>query len=175
MPDRLDLTAVRRRGAGERPGVVLAVCHASGDVERRVAARRRAGRVRTALVSYASDPDRELADLSRAPGFSSHLRAPLSPSESKPPVTVTMCADPETRLRHLEGTLRSRFAGVESLLEFGDALRIQHRGARARELIVATLPDVAASAEGLIEAADKARYWVKVHGKDGLHVATEDD
>jgi GGDEF domain-containing protein len=36
---------------------------------------------------------------------------------------------------------------------------------------VATLPDVAASAEGLIEAADKAMYWVKDHGKNGLHVA----
>jgi diguanylate cyclase (GGDEF)-like protein len=36
---------------------------------------------------------------------------------------------------------------------------------------VATLPDVAASAEGLIGAADKAMYWVKDHGKNGIHVA----
>lgn len=36
---------------------------------------------------------------------------------------------------------------------------------------VATLPDVAASAEGLIQAADEAMYWVKDHGKNGLHVA----
>ena len=36
---------------------------------------------------------------------------------------------------------------------------------------VATLPDVAASAEGLIQAADKAMYWVKDHGKNGIYVA----
>jgi diguanylate cyclase (GGDEF)-like protein len=36
---------------------------------------------------------------------------------------------------------------------------------------VATLPDVAESAEQLIQAADKAMYWVKDHGKDGIHVA----
>jgi diguanylate cyclase (GGDEF)-like protein len=36
---------------------------------------------------------------------------------------------------------------------------------------VATLPDVAASAEQLIQAADQAMYWVKDHGKNGIYVA----
>jgi diguanylate cyclase (GGDEF)-like protein len=36
---------------------------------------------------------------------------------------------------------------------------------------VATLPDVAASAEQLIHAADEAMYWVKEHGKNGIFVA----
>jgi diguanylate cyclase (GGDEF)-like protein len=36
---------------------------------------------------------------------------------------------------------------------------------------VATLPDVAESAEQLIHAADEAMYWVKDHGKNGIHVA----
>jgi diguanylate cyclase (GGDEF)-like protein len=36
---------------------------------------------------------------------------------------------------------------------------------------VATLPDVAASADGLVQAADEAMYWVKDHGKNGTHVA----
>jgi diguanylate cyclase (GGDEF)-like protein len=36
---------------------------------------------------------------------------------------------------------------------------------------VATLPDVAASAEGLIQAADQAMYRVKDHGKNGIFVA----
>ncbi len=36
---------------------------------------------------------------------------------------------------------------------------------------VATLPDVAVSAEALIQAADEAMYYVKDHGKDGVHVA----
>ncbi|HEY2434428.1 MAG TPA: GGDEF domain-containing protein [Vicinamibacterales bacterium] len=36
---------------------------------------------------------------------------------------------------------------------------------------VATLPDVAASAEGLIQAADQAMYYVKEHGKNGIYIA----
>jgi diguanylate cyclase (GGDEF)-like protein len=38
---------------------------------------------------------------------------------------------------------------------------------------VATLPDVAASTEELIRAADRAMYRVKAAGKDGVHVAQE--
>jgi diguanylate cyclase (GGDEF)-like protein len=38
---------------------------------------------------------------------------------------------------------------------------------------VATLPDVAASTEDLIRAADRAMYRVKAAGKDGVHVAQE--
>jgi diguanylate cyclase (GGDEF)-like protein len=36
---------------------------------------------------------------------------------------------------------------------------------------VATLPDVADTAEGLLQAADAAMYRVKVSGKNGIHVA----
>jgi two-component system, cell cycle response regulator len=36
---------------------------------------------------------------------------------------------------------------------------------------VATLPDVAASAEELLQAADMAMYRVKAAGKDGVHIA----
>ena len=36
---------------------------------------------------------------------------------------------------------------------------------------VATLPDVAASTEGLIQAADEAMYHVKDRGKDGIYIA----
>ena len=38
---------------------------------------------------------------------------------------------------------------------------------------VATLPDVAASAEELIKAADTAMYRVKDRGKDGVFLAIE--
>jgi diguanylate cyclase (GGDEF)-like protein len=38
---------------------------------------------------------------------------------------------------------------------------------------VATLPDVAASAEELIRAADAAMYRVKAAGKNGIHIAQE--
>jgi diguanylate cyclase (GGDEF)-like protein len=38
---------------------------------------------------------------------------------------------------------------------------------------VATLPDVAASAEELLRAADKAMYRVKDAGKNGIHIAQE--
>ena len=36
---------------------------------------------------------------------------------------------------------------------------------------VATLPDVAASAEELVQAADKAMYQVKDSGKNGIQAA----
>ena len=39
---------------------------------------------------------------------------------------------------------------------------------------VATLPDVAASTEGLIQAADEAMYHVKDHGKNGIFIAGSD-
>lgn len=39
---------------------------------------------------------------------------------------------------------------------------------------VATLPDVAASAESLIQAADEAMYHVKEHGKNGIYIAGSD-
>lgn len=37
---------------------------------------------------------------------------------------------------------------------------------------VATLPDVAMTVDGLLQAADDAMYWVKAHGKDGIQVAS---
>jgi diguanylate cyclase (GGDEF)-like protein len=40
---------------------------------------------------------------------------------------------------------------------------------------VATLPDVAGSAEELLRAADVAMYRVKAAGKDGIHVAQENE
>jgi diguanylate cyclase (GGDEF)-like protein len=36
---------------------------------------------------------------------------------------------------------------------------------------VASLPDVAVTAEALIQAADEAMYHVKDRGKNGIHVA----
>ena len=40
---------------------------------------------------------------------------------------------------------------------------------------LATLPDVADTAEGLLQAADAAMYRVKVSGKNGIHVAGHDE
>ena len=40
---------------------------------------------------------------------------------------------------------------------------------------VATVPDVAASAEQLVQAADEAMYWVKEHGKNNVRVAQPTD
>ena len=36
---------------------------------------------------------------------------------------------------------------------------------------VASMPDVASTAEALIQAADEAMYFVKDHGKNGIHIA----
>ena len=40
---------------------------------------------------------------------------------------------------------------------------------------IATLPDVANSAEELVQAADEAMYWVKEHGKNNVRVAQPSD
>ncbi len=61
--------------------------------------------------------------------------------------------------------VRERIAAFRFLT--GDGLSV----ALTASVGVATLPDVATSAEGLIDAADRAMYWVKDHGKNGLHVA----
>jgi diguanylate cyclase (GGDEF)-like protein len=61
--------------------------------------------------------------------------------------------------------IRDRIA-VQTFLE-GDGLAIR----LTVSVGVATLPDVAVSADGLVQAADEAMYWVKDHGKNGIHVA----
>jgi diguanylate cyclase (GGDEF)-like protein len=40
---------------------------------------------------------------------------------------------------------------------------------------IATLPDVAVTAEQLVQAADEAMYWVKEHGKNNVRVAQPTD
>jgi diguanylate cyclase (GGDEF)-like protein len=61
--------------------------------------------------------------------------------------------------------IRDRLA-AHRFLE-GDGLSI----ALTASVGCATLPDVAATAEELIQTADEAMYWVKSHGKNGIHVA----
>jgi len=64
------------------------------------------------------------------------------------------------------GRIRDRIA--ESRYLTGEGLSI----ALTASIGVATLPDVAASADGLMRAADGAMYWVKDHGKNGISVYT---
>jgi diguanylate cyclase (GGDEF)-like protein len=61
--------------------------------------------------------------------------------------------------------IRDRLAAYRFLE--GDGLSI----ALTASVGVATLPEVSGSAEELIQAADEAMYWVKSHGKNGIHVA----
>jgi diguanylate cyclase (GGDEF)-like protein len=61
--------------------------------------------------------------------------------------------------------LRARVAAHTFLEAAGLAIKL------TASVGVATLPDVAASAEGLIQAADQAMYRVKDHGKNGIFVA----
>ncbi|MBL8143144.1 MAG: GGDEF domain-containing protein [Acidobacteria bacterium] len=57
---------------------------------------------------------------------------------------------------------------------FAQHLFLESEGAAVRLSVsigVAALPVSAGTAEGLIQAADEAMYWVKTRGKDGIHVA----
>jgi diguanylate cyclase (GGDEF)-like protein len=60
--------------------------------------------------------------------------------------------------------VRDRIAEHEFLAGEGLSVRV------TASVGVATLPDVAASADGLMRAADRAMYWVKEHGKNGISV-----
>ena len=64
--------------------------------------------------------------------------------------------------------MRERIA-AHSFLQASDGLDIR----LTASVGVATLPDVAASAEELIKAADTAMYRVKDRGKNGVLLATE--
>jgi diguanylate cyclase (GGDEF)-like protein len=61
--------------------------------------------------------------------------------------------------------IRERIAAFSFLA--GDGLNIH----LTASLGVATLPDAANSVEELVQAADMAMYYVKEHGKNGIHVA----
>jgi len=63
--------------------------------------------------------------------------------------------------------IRDRIAEYKFLA--GDGLDIH----LTASIGVATLPDVAASAEELMQAADKAMYQVKDSGKNGIQAATD--
>jgi diguanylate cyclase (GGDEF)-like protein len=61
--------------------------------------------------------------------------------------------------------LRDRIQRFSFLADRGPGSRL------TASIGVATLPDVANTAEGLLQAADAAMYRVKVTGKNGIHVA----
>jgi diguanylate cyclase (GGDEF)-like protein len=80
---------------------------------------------------------------------------------------------PETGLdgaQFVARRLRERIQRYSFLADRGPVNRI------TASIGVATLPDVADTAEGLLQAADAAMYRVKVTGKNGIHIAgTESD
>ena len=61
--------------------------------------------------------------------------------------------------------IRERLAAHEFLSSEGLSIRL------SASVGLATLPDVSMTAEGLLQAADRAMYWVKDHGKNGIRVA----
>jgi diguanylate cyclase (GGDEF)-like protein len=64
--------------------------------------------------------------------------------------------------------LRDRIARYEFLADRGNANRL------TASIGLATLPDVAQTAEGLLQAADAAMYRIKMQGKNGIHVAGQE-
>jgi diguanylate cyclase (GGDEF)-like protein len=65
--------------------------------------------------------------------------------------------------------VRDRIRGFRFLAEEGLNIHL------TASIGVATLPDVAGSAEELLRAADKAMYRVKDAGKDGIYIAVEEE
>jgi diguanylate cyclase (GGDEF)-like protein len=61
--------------------------------------------------------------------------------------------------------LRSRIAVHKFLHAEGVTVRL------TASVGIATLPENASTAEGLIRAADQAMYWIKARGKNGIHLA----
>jgi diguanylate cyclase (GGDEF)-like protein len=79
---------------------------------------------------------------------------------------------PETGLEGAQAVarrLRDRFQRHVFLADHGPGNRI------SASIGLATLPDVADTAEGLLQAADAAMYRVKVSGKNGIQVAGHED
>lgn len=79
---------------------------------------------------------------------------------------------PETGIEGAQSVarrLRDRIQRYVFLSERGPGNRI------TASIGLATLPDVADTAEGLLQAADAAMYRVKVTGKNGIHVAGRDE
>ena len=62
--------------------------------------------------------------------------------------------------------LRERISRHVFLADRGPGIRL------TASIGVATMPEAADTAEGLLEAADTAMYRVKEEGKDGIHTAT---
>jgi diguanylate cyclase (GGDEF)-like protein len=77
---------------------------------------------------------------------------------------------PDTRSRGalaVAERVRGRIAAFSFLEDEGINFRL------TASVGVATLPDVAATSEELLKAADRAMYLVKDRGKDGIEVAAE--
>jgi diguanylate cyclase (GGDEF)-like protein len=70
--------------------------------------------------------------------------------------------------RAVAARIRDRIAGHVFLTSIGLSVRL------TASIGVATHADASASADELLAAADAAMYWVKGHGKNGIHVAAGD-
>ena len=68
--------------------------------------------------------------------------------------------------RAVAARVRDRVAGHVFLTSVGLTVRL------TASIGIATHADPSASADELLAAADTAMYWVKAHGKNGIHVAT---
>ena len=78
---------------------------------------------------------------------------------------------PETDLegaRHVAERIRERVARHVFLCPEGLDVRL------TVSIGIASLPGSATTADGLVQAADQAMYWIKDRGKDGIHAAAAD-
>ena len=91
----------------------------------------------TPVVSYSVDPGRRVADRSRAIGFTTHLKAPLSPVEIEHQLALAAPVDLATRFRQFQSILRRYLNRVAIIGEMTGAVNASMDPERVADALAA--------------------------------------
>ena len=149
MASRAHSATARRRGTASRQTALrLVVYHASDDIRPHIAPLKRNRKFKVAAVIRESA--RETDIVARFGGDEFAVVLPDTGSEGAVAVG---------------DRIRERVAENVFLQQEDINFKL------TASVRVSTLPDIAATIDELLQAADDAMYWVKAHGKDGIQLA----